>query len=115
MTNYIISFKEPTNVTIFNKSYCLIKFVQQEKVRILSFNLKNETVLSSWMEWSKQHFLYFFGGLILFLGEQMMFFCFCIYTEIKNCKGKTTRLNHLENNRRHRIVKSSRLTYTSRV
>ena len=50
MTNYIISFKEPTNVTIFNKSYCLIKFVQQEKVRILSFNLKNETVLSSWME-----------------------------------------------------------------
>ena len=57
MTNYIISFNEPTNVTVFNKTYSLIKFVQQEKVQILSFKVENETILSSWMEWSKQHFL----------------------------------------------------------
>ena len=115
MTNYIISFNESTDVTVFNKTYGLIKFARQEKIRILSFKLENETILSSWMEWSKQYFLYFFCGLILFLGVQIMFFCFCIYTGIKICKGKTTRLNRMENNRRRRIVKNSRLTYTSRV
>ena len=81
MTNYIISFNESTDVTVFNKTYGLIKFARQEKIRILSFKLENETILSSWMEWSKQYFLYFFCELNLFLGVQIMFFDFAYILE----------------------------------
>ena len=115
MTNYIISFNKSTDITVFNKMYSLIKFAQQGKSQILSFKLENETISSTWMEWTKQHFLYFFLWINLISGGANDVFCFCIYTGIKNCKKKRTRLNRMDNNRRRNIVKGSRLTYTSRV
>ena len=68
MTNYIISFNESTNITVFNKTYSLIKFAQQGKSQNLSFKLENDTISSTWMEWTKQHFLYFFLWINLISG-----------------------------------------------
>ena len=76
MTNYIISFNESTDITVVKKTYSLIKFAQQGKSQILSFKLENETISSTWMEWTKTALSLFFCGLILFLGVQMMFFLF---------------------------------------